>query len=429
MPLNDLLDGMLIADGDETISLVSTLTKGAVKVVLSVVLCREMGVKGLSLASLISFAASILISSLHFFRPGNTWRLNLAFSPRILRDIMKYGIVDASTHLSVSLFTCAINFFVLRKFGSDMLILVSVITLLKEAQIFFEGIGEAITPLISVYYGEECFPGIRKVWKLALWSVKAESFISTVLALVFAPFIVGLIGIENAATQVYAVWGLRILSLTLYFSCKLFLDSSYFILIDKIPLGVFDSILRDLFPALPLAVLGGLIGGVYGMYIGLMLAPAVGYVLSVLFIKHKYGRENYPLLLQELEQKKKVKFYEFSVSPDEIVKVRDQIGSALTENGSSNRQINRAMVIFEEMFMLIYDCNSGKKVHAECTVEIGETICLTSKDDGRILDLTDTDRHVTSLRAYTISNMLETYMTRRVHSLALSYNHSVLEIP
>ena len=86
------------------------------------------------------------------------------------------------------------------------------------------------------------------------------------------------------------------------------------------------------------------------------------------------------------------------------------------------------MVIFEEMFMLIYDCNSGKKVHAECTVEIGETIRLTSKDDGRVLDLTDTDRQVTSLRSYTISNMLEKYTTRRVHSLALSYNHSVLEI-
>ena len=59
--------------------------------------------------------------------------------------------IDASTHLSVSVFTFAINFFVLRKFGSEMLILVSVITLIKEAQIVFEGIGEAITPLISVY--------------------------------------------------------------------------------------------------------------------------------------------------------------------------------------------------------------------------------------------------------------------------------------
>ena len=175
MPLNDLLDGMLFADGDETISLAANVVKGMVKVVLSVVLCHHMGVNGLALASLISFAISILISFLHFFRPGNTLRLNLAFSPSILRDILKYGIVDASAHLSVSLFTVAINFVVLRKFGSDMLILVSVITLLKEGQILFEGIGEAITPLIRIYLGEACYPGVRKVWKLALSSVKAES--------------------------------------------------------------------------------------------------------------------------------------------------------------------------------------------------------------------------------------------------------------
>lgn len=428
MPLNDLLDGMLFADGDETVSLIANLAKGLVKVVLSVVLCRDMGVKGLAVASLISFAVSILISSLHFFRPGSTWKLNLAFSPRILRDILKYGIVDASTYLSVSVFTVAINFFVMKQFGSEMLILVSVITLLKEGQIFFEGIGEAITPLISIYYGEECYPGVRKVWKLAAGSVKAESFVSTVFVLVFAPFIVGLIGIENAATQTYAVWGLRILSLTLYFSCRMFLDSSYFILVDKIPLGVFDSFLRDLVPALPLAVFGGLVGGVYGMYIGLALAPALGYWLSVLYIKHKYGRDNYPLLLKELEQKKKVKFYEFRVLPDEIVKARDQIGEALKENGRSGGQINRTMVIFEEMFILIYDCNPGKKVYAECTVEIGESIRFTTKDDGRILDLTDTDLHVSSLRSYTISNMLASCTNRRIHSLALSYNHSALEI-
>lgn len=163
LPLNVLLDGMLFADGDEHISLAANLAQGCVKIILSVVLCRSMGVQGLVLASVISFAVSILISCVHFFRPGNTLRLNLAFSPVILRNIMKYGIVDAGTHLSLSLFTFAMNFFVMRVFGREKLILVSVITLLRESQILFEGIGEAITPLMSMYLGEECYPGVRRV--------------------------------------------------------------------------------------------------------------------------------------------------------------------------------------------------------------------------------------------------------------------------
>ena len=428
LPLNELLDGMLFADGDEAISVAANLTQGIAKVILSVVLCRNIGVKGLALASFISFGISILLSSVHFFRPGNTLKPNLAFSPAILRNIMKYGIVDASTHLSVSLFTVAINFFVLRRFGSEMLILVSVITLLKEAQILFEGIGEAITPLISVYYGEECYPGVQEVWKLAVLSARAESLFSSLFLLVFAPFVVGLIGIEDAATVEYAFWGLRFLSLTQVFSCRLFLDSSYFILVDNIPLGVFDSFLRDLFPALPLAVLGGLVGGVYGMFIGLAAAPVLGYLLSVLHIKRKYGQENYPLLLNEMKNGNKVKLFQFCVSPEAIINVRDQIAQAMKEDDCSNRLINRTLFIFEELFMLIYDCNPGKTVHAECAVEIGEAIRLITKDDGRIVNLTDKDYHVVSLRAYALSNMLKSHTTRCVHSLALSYNHNALEI-
>ena len=39
LPLNELLDGMLFADGDEAISLAANLTQGVAKIVLSVVLC------------------------------------------------------------------------------------------------------------------------------------------------------------------------------------------------------------------------------------------------------------------------------------------------------------------------------------------------------------------------------------------------------
>ena len=428
LPLNELLDGMLFADGDEKISLTANISQGVLKVILSVVLCRIMGVSGLAVASLISFAVSILISFIHFFRPGNTLKLNLAFSPAVFRDIIRFGLVDASTHLFISLFTVVINFFVITVFGPEMLIIVSVITLLKEGQILFEGIGEAITPLISTYLGEGNYPGIRKIWMFAQWSLWAESFLSTVFILVFAPSIVGLLGISDPSVAGYAIFGLRIMSLTLLFTCRLFLDSSYFILVERVSLGVLDSLLRDLVPALPLAVLGGLTGGIYGMFIGLAVAPPIGFFLSVLYIKKKYGKENYALFLADMEKRKNVKLYEFKVSPDAIIKARDEIGILLKDSSCSDKQINRTMLIFEELFMLIHDCNPGKTILAECLVEIGDTIRLTTKDNGRIIDLTDTDRDVSSLRSYVFSSLLETHTTRRIHFLALSYNHTVLEI-
>lgn len=428
LPLNELLDGMVFTDGDEQITLASNITRGLLKVVLSVVLCRIMGAKGLAAASLITFVISICITGLHFLRPGNTLKLNLAFSPGIFREMVKFGIVDASTHLFVSLFSFSINFFVKACFGPRLLILVSVITMLKEGQILFEGIGEAITPIISVYLGEETWPGVRKVWKLARLSEFFESLLSTCLLLVFAEYIVSLLGIEDAATFSYAVWGLRMLSLTLFFTCRMFLDSSYFILVDRVKLGVFDSLLRELFPALPMALLGGMLGGVYGMFSGLMLAPLLGYLLSVLYIRLRYGRENYPLFLKEKEQMHQSSLFEFPVRPDSITRTREKIGDTLKKQGCSEALVNRTMLIFEELFMLMYEANPGRTVLAECAVQAGENIRMISKDNGRLIDLTDTEQDVHSLRAYILSNMLRAHTDRRTHLLVLSYNRIALEI-
>lgn len=428
LPLNELLSGMVFADGDERISLAANLAQGLTKVVLSVIFCRSMGTKGLAMASFLSFIVSILLSAVHFFRPGNTLKLNLAFSPKILRDILKFSIVDASTHLFSSLFTFAITAFILLRFGENMLILVSVLTLLRQAQILFEGIGEAITPIIGIYLGEETYPGVRKVWKMARRSLWVESVLFAALLLAGAPFIVRLLGIQDPATAANAVLGLRILSATLIFTCRMFLDSSYFILIEKIGLGVFDSFLRDLCPALPLAALGGLLGGAVGMFVGLTIAQPLGYLISVLYISRRYGRENYALFIAEAEKQKNVRLFEFPVKPENVVAVRDQIGEALKENACPERQAKRTMLLFEELFMLIYDSNPGRTVLAECAVEIGDTVRVITKDNGRILDLTDTDSSVTSLRSYTLSSLLEAHTIRRGHFLALSYNRNVLVV-
>ena len=78
--------------------------------------------------------------------------------------------------------------------------------------------------------------------------------------------------------------------------------------------------------------------------------------------------------------------------------------------------------------MLMYDNNPGETVLAECMVQIGESIRLITKDNGRILDLTNSDHDIDSLRDYTLSNLLEVYTRHCAHYLTLSYNRNALEI-
>ena len=428
LPLNELISGMVFADGDEKLSTAGDLTACIGNLVLSVLFCRRAGLAGIGLATFISILISFLIKCLHFLKKRNSLRLEPAFSLSKLIQISKYSIVDASAYLFAAVFGVCMTRFLRVELGIDALVLVSVIVLFKEFEIVFDGIGEAITPLISVYLGEESYPGVREIWKLAGRAGMAESFVITVLMMAGAPLIVRLLGIQSPELAEPVVLGLRLVSLTLVFTCRMYLDSSYSILADRIPLGVWVCALRDIAVNLPLALLGGHFGGIFGMFAGLAAAPVIGYALSYFWVVAFYGKENYTLFLSDKEKQKQSWIYEFEVRPDSIVWIRDRIGRQLEENGCSGRCRNRTMLLFEEFFMYLYESGPDRKILAECFVELGEKVRLITKDDGEMINLTDPDRRVGSLREYLISGMMEKYIVRKTHLMTLSYNRNVFEI-
>ena len=218
------------------------------------------------------------------------------------------------------------------------------------------------------------------------------------------------------------------LSLSMIFTCRLYLDSSYYIIVGKIPLGVLICALRDVVIALPFAVLGVHAGGIYGMSIGLMLAQPVSYLVSVLYVRWKYGKENYPLFIAGKENAKKTLFYELEVKEDNIISVRDDMEKELKQENYSLETINRVMLLVEEALMMISDNNPGRMVLAECSLIIGENLTLIIKDDGQLFDMTKNDMEVSSIRRYVMSNLIGRISEKKMHFLTLSYNRNVFEI-
>ena len=427
LPVYTLMADMVFADGDETVSMVCNIVEGVGNVILSALLCRRMGTAGLGLGSFLSIVFAGLCLIPHFTWKRSSLKPNICFSFSVLKNVVRYGIVDASTYLFLAVFTAVMNRFVTAEFGRDALILVSVVVLIKESQTVFDGIGEAITPIIEVYLGEETYPGVREVWALAGRTAMIESLIVTLLFELGAPFITRCLGIEAAETAILSTRGIRLMALTLIFTCRIYLDSSYFILAEKISLGVLVCALRDVVCALPLAVLGGKAGGPYGMFAGLAMAPAAAYLISYLYVIARYGKENYALFLAG-KDRQHVWRYEFEVKPEAVARLRDEVGELLVENGCRKSAAVRTMLLLEELFMLIYEHNPGRTVLAECSVELGDTVRIIAKDDGEILDLTDADRKVDSLRTYVISNLIGNVTTRRIHFVTLSYNRSAFEV-
>ena len=62
------------------------------------------------------------------------------------------------------------------------------------------------------------------------------------------------------------------------------------------------------------------------------------------------------------------------VTPENIVHVQGELENALKESGCSAKSSMRVTLLFEELFMMIYEKNPGMVVLAECFIKPGEKI-------------------------------------------------------
>ena len=79
--------------------------------------------------------------------------------------------------------------------------------------------------------------------------------------------------------------------------------------------------------------------------------------------------------------------------------------------------------------MLIHDSNPGMEVCAECVVVIeGDKVCIIARDDGKPVDLTDSDMKIDSFRAYSMAQFVRNRKIKTKHLLAISFNRNIFEI-
>ena len=428
LPLDMLMSEMVYNDGDETISITASVVQGAGNLCMSLLLSRTMGVKGIALASFLFTFASLATLFTHFLKKSNSLKLNFSFSKKILFNVARYSIIDASTYLFLGAGNAVLNRFVCTRFGADYLILVSVITLCREFQLIFDGVGEAITPIISIYIGEDCYPGVRNIYKRARKTAVAEGLIIILLMLLAAPLVPSLLGISDPELVRLAVNGLRIVSLGSVFVSLLYLSTSYYLILDMIPLGLAISALRDIVMAAIFVLPLGAVFGVFGMYAGFALSAFAAWLVSAAFLRARYGKDA-PLLLQQRAQGKEGLLYSFDVNTNSILQTRALIEDALYERNYDEKTVTHVMLIFEELFMLIYEKNENADIQAECAILLqDDKIRIITRDTGIKFDLSDSDMPVESLRTYVISTLTTQTVSNKHHLVTMSFNRNMFEL-
>ena len=428
LPLQMLLTCMVYADGDETVSTVSSITQSLGNVAASLLLSRFLGIEGVALGSVLFYAVSLGILCTHFLKKNNSLRFSLFFSLDMLKKMLRYSAIYSSEYLFNGLLLFALSAFVGARFGMEYLILVSAVNLCRVVQVVFEGVGQAISPIVSVYLGEKCLPGVRSIYALAKKTVRWESLAITVLLLLLAPLTPVLLGITDPVMAELSIRGLRIMALTSFAVGTLYLLTAYYMLVDKILLGFLIGAFRDFLLLVPLVALMSVWLGIYGLFLGVALAPPATWLAAAAVLRVRYGQDA-PLLLKQRETGAETLLYTLAASPAEITDTRDSIGEALEKRGFSDRTVKLVMLLFEEMFLLIREKNPGSRILGECVLNLeGENIRMIVRDTGVQLDLSDADMAVSSLSSYLVSTIAERISSQKQHLVTMSFNRNVFEL-
>ncbi len=428
LPLNMLLSSAVYADGDEMISTVSSVVQCAGNLTASIILSRTMGIRGVGLASFLFTVIATGIRFLHLLKEGNSLRLSLYFSFPLMRRVVRYSFIDASGYLFAAVFTAAMNSFVTLYFGAEYMILVSVMLLCSEFQMVYDGIGEAITPILGVYLGEDCFPGVRAIYNLAEKTSVIEGIAVAVVLFLAAPFIPKILGITDPEMIRIATGGIRILSVSAPFVSLLALSAAYSLLIDRVFLGLCVIAMRDFLLPTFFAVLFGILFGLKGFFFGLMLGMVLAWSGIMCFLRLKYA-DDAPLLLKKREQNREALLYDLTVEPYSILKVRNEIGEALEARSYNHSTANRVMLLFEELFVLIYEKNGENKIQGECTLLLdNDVIRMITRDTGIIFDPTDDDMAITNIVSHVLLSMAERILDQKRYLMTMSFNRTSFEI-
>ncbi len=406
------------ADGNARLCVAGYAVDISLNAILSFLFVRlGYGTAGVAKATLISSAVGVAVMCFHFAGRTSTARLVRWFSPRDSFAICRASFGDSSAFLCDTLVFVFLNKFVAVHLGESALSIVGVVSAVWGMMVFTDGVGAAIQPIVTIYYGEGNTLSVRKVMRSAiLWSV-LEGMAAIAVTCFFAETIVQIIGIDDPRMIDDAVLAVRLVSCGILAKSLAGLFNSYYMFIEQPMLAgalTFASYL--VMPIAGVAVMS--VVGNSAIWLGFGLGSLLGCIVVALFIATLRGWDSFPLLLDR-SREAKLHVFNLRLAEREIVDVSRRIGSMPGVP-------MRAALVAEETFMIVRERAKGKTLHGEVTLDLNDGVRLTLRDDGEIFDITDADAAVSSLRSYLVSSVMGAGQ-KRLNFVTTGFNRNVFD--
>ena len=420
------LEQMVYSDGDELCNNICYGFQIGGNIICSIILTNYLGMTGIILGSVIGNSLGILTCLWHFFRKKNTLHFvwHLSFKDFLLTS--RYSIVDSSVYICWGLMDFVMIGFVSRHYGETGLITLAVVVSLIEFGVVMDGVGMAMQPLIGTYFGEKNHKLIKRVMRSGIKAAIIEGAIATVLIWIFAKQFCGLFGVTDEAALASAIPAIRIVSLGFIFCSTVSLTTSYYMLIDRIGMATCIACFQNglLYILLPIA--GSLIFGIYGMWAGFVVAPILTLFCAMLFVYLKFGKDNFPFLLKDMDAE--IVVIEDTLTPESAASLSVQVKNSLQSHQYSTETANSAALFTEEIGLTILESNQPSKKPILIEISLffeDDHVLIIERDSGKLFDLTDPDAEIKGLSGFTLSGLMKAH-DEKAYLVTTGYNRNMM---
>ena len=421
------LEQMVYSDGDELCNNICYGFQIGGNIICSIILTRFLGMKGIILGSVIGNSLGIIACLWHYFRKENTLHFVWHLSFRDFLLTSRYSIVDSSVYICWGLMDYVMIGFVSSRFGQSGQITLAVVVSLIEFGVVMDGVGMAMQPLIGTYYGEKNHTLIRRVMKSGILAAIIEGLVATTLIWIFARQFCALFGITGGQALAPSVTALRIVSLGFVFCSLVSLTTSYYMLMDRIGMATCIACFQNGLLYILLPILGATLFGFNGMWAGFVAAPMLALSAAMLFVRLKFGKENFPFLLKDMETE--IEVLDDTLSSQSAAALSERVGNSLKTHGYPDIAVTRASLFVEEIGLTILEMNrkSKKPVLIELSLFFkSDSVLVILRDSGLLFDITDPDLRIKGLSGFVLNGLMEAHKEEKAYLVTTGYNRNMI---
>ncbi|MBQ7705963.1 MAG: hypothetical protein IJT73_11175 [Selenomonadaceae bacterium] len=376
---------IFFAEGMERACLIAAGAAFVVNVVLDIVLCQNLGVRGIGLATTFGTLASIFVQLYYLTGGRSQLHFNWYWSLKKTWQGIFYSFYHSVDTFCISILPVLLSMQVIANFGEEKIIIVTVaVNLLTLIIAVYTGLVDCLQPMVCQYHAENNLHSVIKTMRVGMFSTVAISLIMTAAGMIFADFLPAMFGVEDEILANEAAVAMRyFLICTTFLGCTLML-ANYYIYIEKLNYGALIKILLLLI----LPSFGMLIGGQFSMnifWLSVSGAFAAAYLLNFILTKSRAG-----LLMIDAENLSRQISYDIDATFAEVMALTKKIDAELTRRGVPDKIKNKIVLCVEEFGLHSAERAGDKIFQLEISILFGDKITLIIRDNGEPYDILKT---------------------------------------